>query len=70
MSQHMPGRFDLQAFRRALETSDAKALIGADAEDAAMEMVDHNRPPRSPMRQVGRPAIATFWRDIRAPDDA
>lgn len=66
MSQHAPAGFDFPALRRALETSDAETLIGLYAEDAAMEIVDRDRPPRSPMRLIGRPAIGAFWRDICA----
>lgn len=28
--------------------------------------MDPNRPPGAPMRLVGRPAIAAFWRDVCA----
>jgi SnoaL-like domain len=58
--------FDFAALKRALERSDADTLIGLYGEDAEMTVVDRNRPPSAPMRLVGRPAIAEFWRDVCA----
>ncbi|MBW6396854.1 nuclear transport factor 2 family protein [Roseomonas sp. HJA6] len=58
--------FDLAALTRALEHSDADALLALYDEDAEMEIIDRNRPPSAPMRLVGRPAIAAFWRDVCA----
>jgi SnoaL-like domain len=58
--------FDFAALKRALERSDADSLIGLYGEDAEMTVVDRNRPPSAPMRLVGRPAIAEFWRDVCA----
>ena len=56
--------FDFPAMKRALEGSDAAVLEGLYAEDAEMVIIDRNRPPSSPMRLQGRPAIAAFWRDV------
>jgi SnoaL-like domain len=58
--------FDFAVLKRALEGSDASAIIGLYAEDAEMTIVDRNRPPSAPMRLHGRPAIAEFWRDVCA----
>jgi ketosteroid isomerase-like protein len=58
--------FDLAALAHALEHGDADAIAALYAEDAEMEIVDRNRPPSAPMRLVGRPAIAAFWRDVCA----
>jgi ketosteroid isomerase-like protein len=60
--------FDFATLKRALERSDAAAVIGLYAEEAEMTIVDRNRPPSAPMRLVGRPAIAEFWRDVCARD--
>ena len=60
--------FDFAALKRALERSDAEALIGLYADDAEMTIVDRNRPPSAPMRLVGRAAIEEFWRDVCARD--
>jgi ketosteroid isomerase-like protein len=58
--------FDFAALRRALEESDADTLVALYDEDAEMEIIDRNRPPSAPLRLVGRPAIAAFWRDVCA----
>jgi SnoaL-like domain len=63
-----PVAFDFGGLRRALEQSDADALITLYAEDAEMTIVDRNRPPSAPMRLTGKNAIAEFWRDVCARD--
>ena len=60
--------FDFATLKRALERSDAAAILGLYAEDAEMTIVDRNRPPSAPLRLVGRPAIEEFWRDVCARD--
>jgi ketosteroid isomerase-like protein len=57
-------RFDFATVRRAMEKSDAAALIGLYAEDAAMTIIDRAHPPGAPLCLVGRTAIAEFWRDV------
>lgn len=64
MSQTARTGFDLAALAHALEHSDAEAILALYEEDAEMEIIDRNRPPSAPMRLVGRPAIAAFWRDV------
>ncbi len=56
--------FDFQALRRALEQSDAEALLGLYADDAEMRIVDRNSTPRTPFELRGKAAIEAFWRDI------
>ena len=56
--------FDLAAMTRALEHSDADTIVSLYEDDAEMEIVDRDRPPSTPMRLVGRPAIEAFWRDV------
>ncbi|MBR0682341.1 nuclear transport factor 2 family protein [Roseomonas eburnea] len=71
MSHSVPSAaaaFDLAALKRALEQSDADSLLALYDEDAEMEIIDRNRPPSAPLRLVGRPAIAAFWRDVCARD--
>jgi hypothetical protein len=57
-------RFDFAALRGAMEGSDAEALIGLYAEDAAMTIIDRAHPPSAPLRLTGRAAIGEFWRDV------
>lgn len=63
-AQTATAAFDLAALKHALEHSDAEAIVALYDEDAEMEIIDRNRPPSAPMRLVGRPAIAAFWRDV------
>ena len=60
--------FDIASLARALETSDADAIVALYADDAVMEIIDRNRPPSAPMRLLGRAAIEAFWRDVCARD--
>lgn len=62
------GGFAFATLKRALETSDAEALLGLYADDAEMTVVDRNRPPSAPMMLSGKPAIEAFWRDVCARD--
>ena len=55
-----------RGLKRALETSDADHLLGLYDEQAELAVVDRHRPPSAPLRIVGKPAIAAFWRDICA----
>ncbi|TCZ52961.1 nuclear transport factor 2 family protein [Roseicella aquatilis] len=59
-----PAGFDFAALRQALLRGDAAAIAALYAEDAVMTIVDRNRPPSAPMRLLGRPAIAGFWREV------
>jgi hypothetical protein len=63
-----PGAFNFGGLKRALEQSDADALVALYAENAEMMIVDRNRPPSAPMRLAGRNAIAAFWHDVCARD--
>lgn len=56
--------FDFGRLRDALEGGDPTTLASLYAEDAEMTIVDRNRPPSAPMRLLGRPAIAGFWREV------
>ena len=58
--------FDFATLRQALERGDAATLAALYAEDAEMTIVDRNRPPSAPLRLVGQPVIAGFWRDVCA----
>lgn len=60
--------FDFAELRRAIEQSDADALIGFYADDAELVTVDRDAPPSAPRRLAGRDAIAAFWRDVCARD--
>jgi ketosteroid isomerase-like protein len=56
--------FDCKELKRALEQSDAAALVNLYAEDAELTVVDRERPPSAPMKLTGRAAIEAFWRDV------
>jgi|WetSurMetagenome_2_1015567.scaffolds.fasta_scaffold1136405_2 hypothetical protein len=58
--------FSFSSLKDALEHSRADVLAGLYADGAEMLVVDRNRPPSTPMRLHGRPAIEAFWRDICA----
>lgn len=60
--------FDFAELRRAIEQSDADALIRLYADDAELVTVDRDAPPSAPRRLTGREAIAAFWRDVCARD--
>lgn len=60
--------FDFDGLKRALEQSDADALLALYADDAEMLIVDRNRPPSTPMKLSGKPAIEAFWRDVCSRD--
>ena len=64
MQQGATAAFDIAALKHAMEHSDAEALLGLYADEAEMEIVDRSRPPSSPMRLVGKPAIEAFWREV------
>lgn len=64
MAQETAVPFAFEHLRRALEQSDAAALIKLYADDAEMLIVDRDRPPSAPMRLTGKAAIDDFWRDV------
>jgi len=63
MTQQTTG-LDFEAMRRAIEESDAEALIGLYAEDAEMVTVNKNATPSSPQVLRGREEIARHLRDV------
>ncbi|OYD84762.1 nuclear transport factor 2 family protein [Azospirillum brasilense] len=56
--------FDFGDLKRAIEHSDADALVQFYADDAEMIIVDRNRPPSAPMTLSGKEEITAFWRDV------
>jgi len=60
--------FGFGDLKRAIEHSDADALVQFYADDAEMMIVDRNRPPSAPMTLSGKEVITAFWRDICARD--
>ena len=57
-------RFDLTAFRRALEEGDPDALTRLFTEDAEMEMIDRRTPPSTPTVLHGRKAIEDLMHQV------
>src|SRR4051812_7815577 len=49
---------------RAIEGSNAQALIDLYADDAVMRIVDKDHPPSKPIELKGKSAIAQFYRDV------
>jgi ketosteroid isomerase-like protein len=60
--------FDVEALRRAEESSDADGLIALMADDAVLESVDSEHPPSSPLVLRGRDEIGAFLRDAASRD--
>ena len=56
--------FDLRALGDAIETRDAEYQIPLYADDAIVQVIDPDNPPRSPRVIRGQPAIASWIRDI------
>jgi ketosteroid isomerase-like protein len=56
--------FVCKELKRAMEQSDAAALVSLYAEDAEMTVVNRERPPSAPMKLAGRAAIEAFWRTV------
>jgi ketosteroid isomerase-like protein len=56
--------FDGEALRRGIEERDAATLLGLYAEDAELEVVDHNDPPGHPKVIRGRAAIGEYFADV------
>src|SRR3712207_4071197 len=56
--------FDFEALRRAIEESDADALISLYADDAKLKIVNKNATPSSPQVLSGKEQIAELLRDV------
>jgi hypothetical protein len=52
------------ALKQAIESNDGRALSGFYADDAVVNIIDHNNPPSKPRVVRGRAAIAGFFDDI------
>lgn len=55
---------DFEALRRAIEESDAEALIDLYADDVEVKIVNKNTPPSMPSLFHGKESIAEFLRDV------
>lgn len=55
---------DFEALRRAIEESDAEALIGMYADDAEIITVNKNTTPSSPQVLSGKEEIVGLLRDV------
>jgi hypothetical protein len=58
--------FDFEAMRRAMEESDADALIPLYADDAEVKTVNKNAPPSRPSTLRGKEEISGMLRDVCA----
>ena len=56
--------FDPEALRRGIEERDAATLLGLYAEDAELQVVDHNDQPSHPKVIRGRSAIGEYFADV------
>ncbi|MGH3087345.1 MAG: nuclear transport factor 2 family protein, partial [Rubrobacteraceae bacterium] len=55
---------DFEVLRRAIEGSDAEALIGLYADDVEVRIVNKNTPPSMPCLFRGKESIAEMLRDV------
>ncbi|NYH55445.1 quercetin dioxygenase-like cupin family protein [Nocardiopsis arvandica] len=62
-TQSRPG-FDVDRYTRAVEASDADALVSQYSDDAEMEMIDRRTPPSAPTVLHGRDEIGEAVRDL------
>ena len=56
--------FSLQAFSRAVETRNSKALSDFYCENARMRIIDRDHPPSRPLEVVGHDAIVAYFDDV------
>lgn len=63
-SQLASQRFDAGALRRGIEERDAATLLALYAEDAELQVVDHNDQPGRPKIVHGRDAIGEYFADV------
>jgi hypothetical protein len=49
---------------KAIESSDAQALIDLYSDDAIIRIIDKDHPPSAPVELRGKTAIADFYRDV------
>ncbi len=56
--------FDARALRRGIEERDATTLLGLYADDAELQVVDHDNQPGSPRIIRGRAAIGEYFADV------
>jgi len=52
------------ALKRAIEARDGRKLASFYSDNALLQIVDRNNPPRSPREVKGNAAIGVFWDDI------
>jgi ketosteroid isomerase-like protein len=50
--------------KRAIEGRDANALAAFYAENALLQIIDHENPPSKPRRLEGKQAIAAYYDDV------
>jgi ketosteroid isomerase-like protein len=60
--------FDAAALKRAIENRDAEALLGLYADDAVVEVADHEHPPAAPSRAAGKDALRAVFADVYGRD--
>ncbi|WP_159943416.1 MULTISPECIES: nuclear transport factor 2 family protein [unclassified Nocardiopsis] len=56
--------FDVDRYRRAVESADADALVSQYSDDAEMEMIDRRTPPSAPTVLHGREEIGETVREL------
>ena len=58
------GSFPLPDLIRAIEGRDPDAQIPLYADEAEVQVINPDHPPRSPLKLHGKPAIASWIRDL------
>ena len=57
-------RLDVGVLTRAIEGQDARTLAGLYADNATLQIMDRDNPPKSPRTISGREAIAAYYDDV------
>jgi ketosteroid isomerase-like protein len=64
----MAQRLDFNSLRQAVEGRDVERMLDLFADDAELELVNRNNPPRSPRRFEGKDQIRRYYQDIFSRD--
>lgn len=60
--------FQIDDLKRAIESSDAGALVALYDDDAQIDMINQNSPPASPRRLQGKDEISAYLKDVYGRD--
>ena len=62
--RHQRQPVTIAALKHAVEGRNAGALAKMYAEDAVMQVIDHDNPPSSPRKLEGKTAILAYFNDV------